>query len=295
MKIQVWGARGSIPSPCHNTLRFGGNTSCVTVDFDEFFIIFDAGSGIRLFGDWLLSNKKLLKGHLFFTHYHADHVQGFPFFASAYIPGNKLDIYGAHYYDKAVKTILVQLMKSPTFPVGIETMNANLNFIDLAKEETKKIIFKDTLIATVKNMPLRHPDGAIGYRLEDIKTGRVFVYATDTEHKEDGSLDENIKDLAQGADVLFYDSQYTREEYYGLNGKMSKKTWGHSTWEEGIRIAEAAGVKELFLFHHDPSHTDDMLTHIENEAREYLKKNKEKFKKLNSVQMAYEGLTIILK
>jgi phosphoribosyl 1,2-cyclic phosphodiesterase len=294
MKIRVWGARGSIPSPCPDTVRFGGNTSCITVDFDEFFIIFDAGSGIRLFGDWLLSNKNLLKGHLFFTHYHADHVQGFPFFAPAYIPGNRLDIYGTNYYDKFIKDILVQLMKSPTFPVGIETMKADLNFIDLIKEDTKEIIFQDKLVATVKTMPLRHPDGAIGYRLEETKTGRVFVYATDTEHKDDGSLDENIKDLAQGADVLFYDAQYTKEEYYGLNGKMSKETWGHSTWEEGIKIAGAAGAKELFLFHHDPSHTDSILTHIENEAKEYLKTNKEKFTKLNSVQVAYEGLTIIL-
>lgn len=294
MKIKVWGARGSIPSPCHDTIKFGGNTSCVTVDFDEFFIIFDAGTGIRIFGEWLLSNKKTLAGHLFFTHYHSDHVQGFPFLAPAYIPRNRLDIYGAHYYEKSVKNILVHLMKSPTFPVGIETMKADLNFIDLAKRETKKIIFQDTLIATVKNMPLRHPDGAVGYRLEEVKTGRTFVYVTDTEHKEDGSLDENIKELAQGADVLFYDAQYTKEEYYGLNGKMSKKNWGHSIWEEGIKIAGAAGVKELFLFHHDPSHTDSILTDIKNEAKDYLKNNKEKFKKLNSVQMAYEGLTILL-
>ena len=294
MKIKVWGARGSIPSPCPDTVRFGGNTSCVTVDFDDCFIIFDAGSGIRLFGDWLLTNKKVLKGHLFFTHYHADHVQGFPFFAPAYILGNRLNIYGINYYDKFVKDILVQLMKSPTFPVGIETMNADMNFIDLAKGETQEIIFQDTLIATIKNMPLRHPDGAIGYRLEEIKTGRVFVYATDTEHKEDGSPDENIKTLAKGADILFYDAQYTREEYYGLNGKMSKKTWGHSTWEEGIKIAETAGVKELFLFHHDPSHTDSILTDIENKAKYYLKENQAELKKLSSVRMAYEGLTIIL-
>ena len=293
MKIRVWGARGSIPSPCPDTVRFGGNTSCVTVEYDNFFIIFDAGSGIRLFGDWLLNNKRGLKGHLFFTHYHSDHIQGFPFFAPAYIPGNKLAIYGTNYHDKVVKDILAQLMKSPTCPVGLETMKGDLGFIGLEKEDTQKIIFEDTLVAIVKNMPLRHPDGAVGYRLEDMKTGRIFAYATDTEHKEDGSLDENLKSLAKGADILFYDAQYTREEYYGLNGKMSKKTWGHSTWEEGIRIADAAGVKELFLFHHDPSHTDSMLTDIENRAGDYLKKNKEKFKKLNSVKIAYEGLTII--
>ncbi len=295
MKIQIWGARGSIPSPCSNTVRFGGNTSCLTVEFDDFFVIFDSGSGIRLFGDSLLIERRQLIGHLFFTHYHADHLQGFPFFAPAYIPGNKLDIYGANYNDdKSVKDILEQLMKSPTFPVGLDTMKADFNFIDLTKGETKKIIYRDAAVATIKNMALRHPDGAIGYRLEDIETGKVFVYATDTEHKDDGSLDENVKSLAEGADILFYDAQYTKEEYYGLNGKMSKKNWGHSTWEEGIKVADAAGVKELFLFHHDPSHTDSMLTNIENKAREYLKENKEKFKNLNSVQMAYEGLTIIL-
>ena len=295
MKIHIWGARGSIPSPCPDTMRFGGNTSCVTVDFDEFFIIFDAGSGIRLFGEWLLKNKKILKGHLFFTHYHGDHVQGFPFFAPAYIPGNRLDIYGTNHYDKYIKAIFVQIMKSPSFPVGIETMKSDLNFIDLAKEETTEIIFKDSLVATVKNMPLRHPGGAIGYRLENIKTGKVFVYATDTEHKDDGTLDENLKSLAENADILFYDAQYTTEEYYGLNGRMSKKNWGHSTWEEGIKIAKAAGVKELFLFHHDPSHTDSFLTDIENKATNYLRENQTELKTLNSVRMAYEGLTIILK
>jgi phosphoribosyl 1,2-cyclic phosphodiesterase len=294
MKIQVWGARGSIPSPCHNTIRFGGNTSCVTVDYDDFIIIFDAGSGIRLLGDSLLSEKRQLNGHLFFTHYHGDHIQGFPFFAPAYIPGNKLNIYGANYDDKFVKNILEELMQSPTFPVGLDTMNAAFNFINLTKGETIEIKSQDTTVATIKNMPLNHPNGAVGYRLEDVKTGKVFVYATDTEHFDDGSLDENVISLAKGADVLFYDAQYTREEYYGLNGKMSKKSWGHSTWEEGIKIADAAGVKDLLFFHHDPSHTDGMLTYIENKARDYLKQNKDKFQRLNSAQMAYEGLVIIM-
>ena len=120
------------------------------------------------------------------------------------------------------------------------------------------------------------------------------MYCTDTEHKDDGVLDENVKELAKGADVLFYDAQYTNDEYYGLNGQMSKKTWGHSTWEEGIKVADAAGVKELVLFHHEPMHTDAVLTHMENEAKAYLKKNKKIFKTLSSVQMAYEGLMIDL-
>jgi phosphoribosyl 1,2-cyclic phosphodiesterase len=294
MRIRVWGARGSIPSPCPDTNKFGGNTSCVTVELGDTFVIFDAGTGIRLFGEWLINTKRPFTGHLFFSHYHWDHIIGFPFFTPGYIPNNRLYIYGIRSKDRLIGNILQEVMDSPTFPVGLDAMKASMEFNDLTMKETVDIKSKNATIATIKNMPLRHPNGAAGYRLENIKTGSVFVYATDTEHKDDGTLDENVKILAEDADVLFYDAQYTNEEYYGLNGQMPKKTWGHSTWKEGIKIADAAGVKDLFLFHHEPMHTDSILTNIENKAKDYLKKNKEKFKKLNSVQMAYEGLTITL-
>ena len=290
MEIKVWGSRGSIPVPGPGTNKFGGNTSCVTVAIDDLFIIFDAGTGIRSFGNWLIRNKKKLCGSLFFTHFHWDHIQGFPFFMPVYSPETKLNIYGHDTTGTLLNKILKGQMDPPFFPVGIEMMGGQMIFSDFSTKKSIDIKSKSKTLARIKSKSLRHPGGSVGYRLEDIESGKTFVYATDTEHAD--IPDENLIHLAQDADVLFYDAQYTTEEYYGLNGQLPKKDWGHSTWKEGLKIAEAAGVKDLFLFHHDPNHDDDMLLRMENAAQTYLKQNNTRFTKLNSVQMVYEGLVI---
>mmetsp|Transcript_2616 Transcript_2616/g.1582 ORF Transcript_2616/g.1582 Transcript_2616/m.1582 type:complete len:296 (+) Transcript_2616:222-1109(+) len=294
MKIKIWGSRGSIAIPGKETVKFGGNTSCVTVEIDDIFIIFDAGSGIRIFGDWLIRTGKKFEGNIFLTHFHWDHIHGFPFFTPVYSPETKLNIYGPANTDKTVIGIFEGHMVQPTFPVTIDIMQADMNFFDLNEKETVGIKSKDTLIATVQNARLNHPNGAIGYRIDHAESNKSVVYATDTEHFETGLPDKNVVSLAKGADVLFYDAQYTEDDYYGLNGKMSKKGWGHSTWKEGIKVADIAGVKRLILFHHDPVHADSMLSAIENKAKEHLKNNRANFQKLGSVEMAYEGLTIDL-
>ncbi len=247
--VQFWGVRGSIPTPGQATVRYGGNTSCVEVRAGGKRLIFDGGTGLRILGQQLLQELPV-EAHLFFSHSHWDHIQGFPFFVPAFVKGNCFHIYGAIAPNGAsMKQRLSDQMLHPNFPVPIQVMQADLKFYDLFPGD--KIELDDV---TVETGPLNHPNTALGYRVT--WQGKSVVYATDTEHYPD-RLDENLFRLCENADVLIYDSCYTDEEYH--NPKSSKLGWGHSTWQEAIKLARAAGVKTPVIFHHDPSHNDDFL------------------------------------
>jgi len=265
----------------------------VVAQIDDVFIIFDSGTGIRVFGNHIVKTGTKLNGHLFMSHMHWDHIQGFPFFVPAYIPGNTLNIYEHEDISMTLEIFFKhRMMKSPNFPVEMKEMGATINFIPM--KESVEIRSDDTIIAIVKNIRLNHPDPTLGYSIEDVKSQKRFVYATDTEHFHEKTIDENLRKFVTGADVLLYDAQYTDEEYYGHNQKMVKQGWGHSTWKEGLKIASASLVSRLLLCHHDPEHDDEMLTAIENEAKIYLKENRLSLPGVESVEMAYEGLVIDL-
>jgi phosphoribosyl 1,2-cyclic phosphodiesterase len=262
MKIRFWGVRGSIPTPSPNTVRFGGNTSCVSVELGTNLVIFDAGTGIRPLGNAILERADKPKLDMFLSHVHWDHIQGFPFFGPGYRPGYTIDVYGRGKADYTLGEILAGQMEGPNFPVSLSQLGAAFTYSDLKPGQTVDIRPADgEAVARVSCVNGHHPNGVLVYRLDDLRIGRSVVYATDTEHLA-GRMDLGIARLSQGADVLIYDGMYTPEDY-----ETKYKGWGHSTWEKGFEIAKHAGVKRYVVFHHDPNHGDDFLEAYEAEVR----------------------------
>ncbi len=251
--IHFWGVRGSIATPGHGTVRYGGNTPCVEMRCHGKRLIFDGGTGIRGLGQHLMGEMPV-EASIFFTHTHWDHIQGFPFFTPAFISDNKFNIYGKRTSSGAlIQEILEGQMLHPNFPVPLQVMGASMQFHEVKIGEY--IDLGNGVL--VEPGRLNHPGGATGYRVS--WGDEVAVYATDTEHFHD-RLDPNLIYLARDADVLILDSTYTDEEYW--SEKSSKIGWGHSTWQEAVKVAEAANVKKLVIFHHDPCHDDEMLDEI---------------------------------
>ena len=255
-KIHFWGVRGSIACPGAATVKYGGNTPCVEMLVGGHRLIFDAGTGIYVLGQSLLSHLPV-NGHLFFSHSHWDHIQGFPFFSPAFMEGNEFDIYGGVIPNgMTIEQRLQEQMRQPNFPVPLQVMGANLRFHNLDYGDEIKLGN-----VTVTTGLLNHPGGAMGYRVS--WQDYAVAYITDTEHFSD-RLDENILELVDRADVLIYDCTYTDEEYN--HPKSSKVGWGHSTWQEAVKVAQAAHVKKLVIFHHDPSHDDNFMDSIQVES-----------------------------
>jgi phosphoribosyl 1,2-cyclic phosphodiesterase len=268
MILKFWGVRGSIPTPSADTVRFGGNTSCLSVDLGpDNMIILDAGTGIRLLGNAILERKQKPKLDMFLSHVHWDHIQGFPFFGPGYQQGYRIDVYGRGKADNTLGEILAGQMEGPNFPVSLHQLGAEFTYSDIGPGSS--ISIKDSKGATAAKVSCvqgRHPNGVLVYRIDDLRTGKALVYATDTEHYPD-HMDKGIGELAKGADLLIYDGMYTPEDY-----ESKYKGWGHSTWEKGFAIARHAGVKQYVVFHHDPNHTDDFLDAYEKEVREKCRK-----------------------
>lgn len=256
MYIKFWGVRGSIASPGPETASIGGNTSCVEVVCGNERIILDAGTGLRALG-----NKMMMEGALSATmllsHQHWDHIQGIPFFVPAYVPASKIRIFGGANGVMSLKETLAHQMTAPVFPVRLDELGAQIELTELKNHEVFHV--GDAKIRCLK---VNHPGGCFAYRIDF--DGRSVVYATDTEHY--ACIDPALKKLAEGADVLIYDSQYTPEEYRGETGP-SKVGWGHSTYVEGAELARAAGVGQYLLFHHDPSRTDAKVRDLEKRAQ----------------------------
>lgn len=272
--IHFWGVRGSIACPGPETVRYGGNTPCVEMHVGTERLVFDGGTGLRMLGQSLLSQMPV-EASIFFTHSHWDHIQGFPFFLPAFIKGNRFDIYGTVAPNGAnIKQRLHDQMLHPNFPVPLQVMQADLRFNDLKMGETVEL--GDV---TIDNALLNHPGEATGYRVN--WRGYSAAYITDTEHFSD-RLDENVLRLADRADVLIYDAAYTDEEYH--SPASSRVGWGHSTWQEAVKVAKAAKVKKLVIFHHDPLHNDDFLDRIGEQAAQNFP----------DTIMAREGLSIQL-
>jgi phosphoribosyl 1,2-cyclic phosphodiesterase len=264
MHITFWGVRGSIPTPGPSTVHFGGNTSCVELRAGKAILIFDGGTGLRLLGKKLLAEMPLT-AHMFFSHVHWDHIQGFPFFEPAFVAGNEFHLYGGNNVSRTLEETLAGQMDHPNFPVHLTVMGAKMNFRDLREAETVEVADGEGGVARVTNASGNHPQGVYAFRVEH--RGKVFVYATDTEHYE-GRIDDKLLRLAHNADLFVYDSQYTPEEYAGTGGiGGSKKGWGHSTFVEGVRLAETAGARKLVLFHHDPTQSDAAVRDKERRAK----------------------------
>ena len=256
LTVRFWGVRGSIAVPGASTVRYGGNTSCIEVRCDDKLFILDAGTGIRELGNALLAKGVPVEADMLFTHTHIDHVCGIPFFAPFYLPGNRFHLWlGGLAKGWGIEQALRQIMQAPMFPVALDIFRADLSFKDFHSGD--EIITESGFAITTT--ALNHPGGATGYRIDH--DGRSVAYITDTEHVPP-ERDQNILKLCQGVDLMIYDSTYTDEEFPRYIG------WGHSTWQEAIRVADAAGVKRLALFHHDPGHDDDFMDKVAQKAEQ---------------------------
>ena len=241
--------RGSIACSGPDTAGYGGNTSSLEVRCGDRIILLDAGSGMRYLGNKLMP-LGALDVDIFLTHTHFDHICGLPFFAPFFNPDSRFRISAGHLLpEHNVEFVLNEMMMAPLFPVPMAIFAADVSFNDFMAGDT--IDLSDGI--TVRTAPLNHPNRATGYRIE--YGGRSICYITDTEHVP-GQPDQNVADLIRDADLVIYDGTYTDEEF------PKYVSWGHSTWQEGLRMCDANNVKQYVLFHHDPQRSDDQLGDI---------------------------------
>jgi len=252
--VKFWGVRGSIACPSAEYIGYGGNTSCVAISAGGRLVILDAGTGIRALGKEV-ARQGLDQATLLLSHTHLDHINGFPFFAPAFDPGFQLRVMAGHMAGSVggIRAVLASQMENPTFPVPLTAMRGVAGYEDFHAGDSFPLY--DGII--LKSGKLNHPNGATGYRIEH--DGVAICYVTDTEHSP-GTLDDNILTLIAGADLVIYDSTYTDAEF------PAKVGWGHSTWAQGMLLCQAASVKRLAIFHHDPDHDDRFMAEVERQA-----------------------------
>lgn len=254
MRVRFWGVRGSIACPGADTIRYGGNTPCIEVRCGDHVLIFDAGTGLRQLGNALLKDSARRQADIFLTHCHLDHVTGLPFFAPFFVDGYKVGIWAGNLLpDGSVEQVMRKIMSSPLFPVEVEIFHAGIAYHDFVSGD----VLQPHPGIVLHTAPLDHPDGASGYRLE--YNGKVFALISDTSGFP-GKRDRELVALARNADLIVYDATFTEEEI------KTRETWGHSTWNRGVKLANEAGAKTLCLFHHDPSHDDDFMDALAADA-----------------------------
>jgi phosphoribosyl 1,2-cyclic phosphodiesterase len=270
--VQFWGVRGEISAPGDETVRYGGNTSCVEMRVGDKRLIFDGGSGLRLLGNSLLKQMPV-EAHMFFTHCHWDSIQGFPFFTPAFLPGNCFHIYGAAASNGAsIEQRLTRQMLSPNFPVPLQVMRSELKFYDLTSGD---IVSIDDV--TVETVFLNYSHRSMGYRVT--WQGRSVVYATDRSYFSD-RLDQNLLHLARGADLLILDAPNTISANDSI--QSDPLNWQDNHWQTGITTAKAAGVKRIVMSRYNPDHDDNFLDRIETQLQSFFPNN----------LLAREGMTI---
>jgi phosphoribosyl 1,2-cyclic phosphodiesterase len=246
-KITFWGVRGTLPVPGKSTLKYGGNTSCVEVKAGGRHIIFDAGTGISELG----KQTDIFHTDILLSHTHLDHIQGLPFYRPLHTPDSNVALWAGHLKpERTLEEIMGHIMMSPVFPLTLNDVQSQVEFNDFNAGET---LVNSGLAAagiTVETFALNHPDRATAYRLSF--NGKSVCYVTDVEHKI-GEVDSNLINFLRGTDVFIYDSTYDDNDFEKYKG------WGHSTWQQGVKIADAANVKTYVAFHHDPAATDELL------------------------------------
>jgi len=267
MIIRCWGSRGSIAVSGKEFIKYGGDTTCIEVVSDSGdLIIIDAGTGIRALGNELLRSDRR-KINLLLTHAHWDHLSGFPFFKPIYHKEFMIKVYGPQPTQDSVKSIISKTMASPYFPIELEDINADITFLGMGN---KGYSIGSVNITTI---PLSHPNQGVGYRLEE--NGKSFVFLTDNElnFRHPFGLDyKDYVEFSKGADLLFHDAEYGRQEYAETAG------WGHSVYNDTVSLAIDAGVKALGLFHLNQERTDDAADQIEEECKKLINQKGSKMK-----------------
>jgi phosphoribosyl 1,2-cyclic phosphodiesterase len=266
VRIKFWGARGSIPVPGHGALRYGGNTTCLEVRADGELIVLDAGSGIRCLGTALEKEfgTRPITLSLLITHAHWDHIQGLPFFRPLYKEKNEIRVFGYDGADTTFSEIMAEPMKAPFFPIAIRELSGRMDINKLS--EMKFSLGKVDVHAAFVN----HPGVCAGYRiftsggsvafLPDHEPYEFFLHSArgnhvspEEEEKTAAAKRAVLVEFLHGSDILILDAQYTDEEYQSHIG------WGHGSVSSAISLALDAEVHKVLLFHHDPSHDDQMI------------------------------------
>ena len=285
MEIYFWGTRGSIATPGPDTVRYGGNTTCVEIRDGDEFILIDAGTGIREAGNYILKERGM-KNHipLLITHTHWDHIQGFPFFVPAFIPGNSIELMGPKTHEQPFEKIMRSQMQYSYFPVNFSQLGSQIK-----SRTVDEVSFH---IGSIKVTPkyVNHPIRTLGYSFE--KDGKKIVFLTDFEKYFDvifggeppedefemeeydevqatvAEQNQAVVDFCSGADVMVMDAQYTHDEY------LTKRGWGHTSMEDALEFGRQAQVRDLVFCHHDPERTDDKLDELIGHYSEILGKEK---------------------
>ena len=298
--LRFWGVRGSYSAPFESHLGVGGNTSCVEIRVDNTIVLCDAGTGIIPFGNEIIEQSDIRELLIILTHYHWDHICGLPFFVPAFLPEWKINIFGPGQSDKDIKEYLGAQMRAPYFPVGTETWLADINYLTPPANQQ----FTYGPISFTYNS-VHHPGTTYGYRLK--VNGKNILYISDNEclylnkairqkygqfSKEERELYDAMQKeeyeselkLIQGADILIHDAQYTKEDY------EKKRGWGHSCYIDTVNTAIDAGVKELYLYHHDPNYDDTAMEKLYEHALSIISERNSDLK----CHLAKEGLIIDL-
>jgi len=259
--VTFHGVRGSTPCHAPELVRYGGNTSCVSLDIEGADpILFDLGTGLRYFGNTLSPGARFV-GTCLLSHLHWDHIQGLPFFAPLLQEGSDVTMYGPRQEgDATLASVFADTICPPLFPVELAMLPGDIDFVDCWESS-----FQVTTTSThvdVMSRPIPHVGNTLGYRVT--AHGRSVAYLSDHQMPVDGTpaMSPGARELCAGADLIIHDAQYTPSEF------ALKSNWGHCTIEYAVWVAAESGAKRLALFHHDPSHDDDTLDRLAEEAAE---------------------------
>lgn len=259
--VTFHGVRGSTPCHAPELVRYGGNTSCVSLDIEGANpILFDLGTGLRYFGNSLVPGDRFT-GTCLLSHLHWDHIQGLPFFAPLLQEGSQVTLYGPRQEgDATLASAFTDTIRPPIFPVELAMLPGDIDFVDCWESSFQ--LSATSTIVDVMSRPIPHVGNTLGFRVT--AHGRTVAYLSDHQMPIDGTpaMSSGARELCQGADLIIHDAQYTPSEFAG------KSNWGHCTIEYAVWVAADAGAKRLALFHHDPSHNDDMLDRLTAEAAE---------------------------
>lgn len=281
LNVSFYGVRGSTPCPAEENRRYGGNTSCVSLDAPGSEpVLFDLGTGLRPLGKAIVTangHGEAFHGAALVSHLHWDHVQGLPFFVPILLQGSCLDIYGPAQEAGSLEDAFRGFMCPPYFPVTVEQLLGHIRFHDVAEDSFEL----DGAKVSVRTIP--HVGATNGYRVE--MGGAIVAYLSDHQMPQDGAhrVGDEVLELCDGADLVIHDAQYTQDEF------PAKCHWGHCTVDYALFVASEAGAKRLAMFHHDPAHSDEKLDEMLRYTQELAERSS-----VTEVLSAYEGLTLSL-
>jgi phosphoribosyl 1,2-cyclic phosphodiesterase len=249
LQIRFWGVRGSVCTSGPAFVEFGGHTPCVEIRCGTRLVIVDAGTGLSALGGQL-AHEGPRDIDILLSHLHLDHIGGLPFFKPALLGNRLIRLYCGNLDGESAREPLDRIFSEPLFPVVLDQLPCRFDHVGFRAGETLRL--RDGL--TVRSHPLHHPGGSTGYRLEH--NGRSVCYISDIEHTIPWPPADLVR-FIEGTDLVIYDGMFSEEEYCACIG------WGHSTWQKGVALAQAANAKGLAIFHHHPSHEDDHLREVE--------------------------------